>query len=242
MRKSIIITVMAVLFLVSPLSLKAQDGDTDATEVSFCISNEDRFKLTIRVGKGGEVRDGSQHIVNGTVIYDIAVGQEKQFRVIPDKGYQISELSYARPALDTRRRNLLDEVKNGYVTVHTESTEMLLEVTFKKNKTPAVKPGDTDVPDRESSGKPDTGTVIWDVPGTDRVVISTKEIDTKTKKQVKKDEKTDKDETEVSKKVSKDGKKQDNDRLHWELFLFLLILLLGIILSVYYKRRKKRNL
>lgn len=130
--------------------------------VSYVLEKEDLFNLKVHVSKGGTVYDGAEQIRDGEIIYSLPLGGVKSFRIQPDSGYSIERIRYQRPIFEDEKNLPLSE----NLTVQIESTDTILEVTFKKIDIVPSEPVDND----EDEEKPDM-IIVDDMKVTDNTKI-----------------------------------------------------------------------
>lgn len=160
LKKEAVLVIMSLLTCVTIGDVHAE-SETENSEgaigsgeitISYVLEKEDLFDLKVHVSKGGTVYDGEEQIRNGEITYSLPLGGVKSFRIQPDAGYSIERIRYQRPIFEDEKNLPLSE----NLTVQIESTDMILEVTFKKIDIVPSEPVDND-------GKEDkTDTIIVD--------------------------------------------------------------------------------
>lgn len=99
------------------------------TKVSFTVSQEGKYELSVEASGNGEIRDGDKAIRNGIVEYQLSVGETKTFRIIPDEGYKIGSVIYEQPEV-SRVMDLTEQALSGEIEIAMESTGGILRIEF----------------------------------------------------------------------------------------------------------------
>lgn len=89
--KRVIGVVLLILMMLSGEVYGKEESRTDVV-ISFNLQQEYRYPYQVRVSEGGSLYDGSQRITNGIMEYQLSVGENKEFRLQPDKGYEVKEI------------------------------------------------------------------------------------------------------------------------------------------------------
>lgn len=106
----------------------AETGEAE-TKVSFTVSQDGKYSLSVEASGNGEIRDGEKNIRNGIVEYQLSVGETKIFRIVPDEGYRIGSVIYEQPEL-SRTEDLTQQALSGEIQISMESTGAVLRVEF----------------------------------------------------------------------------------------------------------------
>ena len=134
------IAVIISMALVSSMGLATiqafeQSDGTGTSEVSIVFTDENKYNLTLNVGDGGSVIDGSQSIRKGTVRYEVGLDTTKQFKLMPDKGYKVGKVVYEKPDLKEKLDLTKEIQKNKSIELQVENTEMILTIGFEIDNT-----------------------------------------------------------------------------------------------------------
>lgn len=124
--KRILGLVLCLISILQPGSLYGLEEEEDRnieSVISFELTAEDRFTYEVRVSKGGSLIDGSQRITDGIMIYELSVGETKQFQMEPSEGYELKEIRIDNKDIGTN----IDRI-----TIEGVSKNSLLEVRYEK--------------------------------------------------------------------------------------------------------------
>lgn len=99
------------------------------TKVSFTVSQEGKYELSVEASGNGEIRDGTKTIRNGAVEYQLSVGETKTFRIMPDEGYKIGSVIYEQPEI-SRIQDFTEQALTGEIEISMESTSGILRIEF----------------------------------------------------------------------------------------------------------------
>lgn len=135
MKHLLIMLVIAGGLLLQAQAVEAKEGGSAAAEVSYVVDENSRYPLAVTTGAGGTVFDGTQRIRDSTMVYELKIGTQKQFRIVPDKGWEVAAITYEKPQLKDNRSLLPEYQREGSITIQAETTEMHLSVRFEKQKT-----------------------------------------------------------------------------------------------------------
>lgn len=136
MRRVIALVAVAGLLLVLPMqAVAAKEGGSSSAEVSYVVDENSHYPLVVKTGVGGTVFDGEQKIRDSTMTYELKIGTQKQFRIVPDQGWEVATITYDRPALSISKSLLSQYLDTGMITVRAETTDMHLNIVFKKRET-----------------------------------------------------------------------------------------------------------
>lgn len=106
----------------------AETGEAE-TKVSFTVSQDGKYSLSVEASGNGVIRDGEKDIRDGIVEYQLSVGETKVFRIVPDEGYRIGSVIYEQPEL-SRTEDLTQQALSGEIQIAMESTGAVLRVEF----------------------------------------------------------------------------------------------------------------
>lgn len=137
--------------IVVPVGLHAKElerEDTSNVVISFDLTTEDRFTYEVKVNEGGYLIDGSQRITNGTVAYELSVGQTKEFKVETERGYEVKEI---------RDNGKLLNTEGNRIKIAGVSAKSILEVRYGKiedsnEADKPIPPNTSDTPDNSQGG------------------------------------------------------------------------------------------
>lgn len=234
LKKKAMLLIMSLFMSMALIDVNAESdekndegvvGSGDIT-ISYVLKQEDLFDLKIQVSEGGTVYDGEEQIRDGEMTYSLPLEVEKTFRICPDPGYAVERIRYHRPIFEDEKDFPLTE---EIINIPIESTDMILEIVFKKEDPVPSEPVDTG---DEEDKKDKVDTIIIDntkVIENTKVVNSIKVIEN-TKYIYKNEEpKRTLDEESVNTGDRNDKRQQ------------LLILSLSLIMIVIIVRRKQKD-
>ena len=93
-------------------------------EFTNIIEKSDTVKITIQVGIGGKVKDGSNDLPNNTVL-NVLSGASKTFTIVPDSGYEIDAVTY-------NGSDVKGNLVNNQYTASAINADAAFIVTFKR--------------------------------------------------------------------------------------------------------------
>lgn len=134
MKHLLIMLVIAGGLLLQAQAIDAKDAGSAATEVSYVVDENSHYPLIVNVNDGGSILDCDQKIRGSTMVYELKIGTQKQFQIVPDKGWEVAAIMYERPQLKDNRSLLPEYQREGNITIQAETTEMHLSVRFEKQK------------------------------------------------------------------------------------------------------------
>lgn len=114
--------------ILTVLTVGAETGQAE-TQVSFTVSQEGKYELSVEASGNGVIQDGEKAIRNGAVEYQLSVGETKVFRIVPDNGYKIGRVIYEQPEI-SRVLDLTEQALSGEIEIAMESTKGVLRVEF----------------------------------------------------------------------------------------------------------------
>lgn len=142
-----VIVMMILVIVLAPVRVEARKSSSKDIPVRFEISNSNRYRCRVKVEGRGYLKDGGQKIKEGTVEYELRVGEEKKLEVIAEPGYEIGEIEYNGEEI---------ERKNNEIIIKGVSGERELKVGFKKKEEIESNKGGAGMTDNTDRNKPDT--------------------------------------------------------------------------------------
>lgn len=133
-RRTIFVAIAGLLLFMPMQAIEANEAGSATAEVSYVVDENSRYVLTVDTGVGGTIFDGTQRIRDSTMIYELKIGTQKKFEILPDEGWKVADITYERPQMKDSRSLLPEYQREGSITIQAETTEMHLRVSFEKQK------------------------------------------------------------------------------------------------------------
>ncbi|WP_250674018.1 hypothetical protein LZ906_001470 [Paraclostridium ghonii] len=129
------VSILFSLLLLVFMSIPAYANSVQNTiPVTYNISEDSKYTLSINVSGDGTVYDGVQSIKNGIVIHNLKVGEEKTLRIIPDDKSEIKNISWKNKDTDLSQYYKIKNIENGKsLSLRGVSTDSELIIEFEKN-------------------------------------------------------------------------------------------------------------
>lgn len=128
--------------------------------VTYSVSEHSRYDLKINVSGDGTVYDGTKRIRNGSVVHQLKVSEEKKFKIIPDRGSQIKQITWKHGDTDLSRYYEIKDVEKGKeLTLKGISTDSELTIEFESKNNESDNSGTNEDGDSPKTG--DKGILIW---------------------------------------------------------------------------------
>lgn len=105
-----IVFFLLLIFISIPVYAKSEQSEVPVT---FCISEDNRYDLMVKVSGDGSVYDGSKRIKNGTIVHRLRVSEEKIFRIIPERGSGIKRIYWKNEDTNLGEYYRVEDISNG---------------------------------------------------------------------------------------------------------------------------------
>ena len=126
----------SLLLLFVSIPVYAAKEAKSTIPVTYSVSGDCRYDLNVKVRGDGTVYDGSKSIRNGSIVHKLKVGEEKEFRIIPDNGIKLKNISWKDGEKDLSKYYNTEDINNGKIIslrgIATDS-ELIIEFGEKKD-------------------------------------------------------------------------------------------------------------
>lgn len=137
MKKYWKIPIFFLIFIMVFLPVKASDKEY-TTSVQYISDEKVRQTFLLEVQGYGSIYDGKQTIKNGSIEYQLSIGEEKTFKIIPDEGYEVSHIYYRvttkQRDIQTVTRDLVSEMVDNSITIQIVEGKIELKIEFEKKQ------------------------------------------------------------------------------------------------------------
>lgn len=124
----IVFSLLLLVFMSVPVYANTEQS---TVPVTYNVSQDSKYNLSISVSGDGSVYDGVQSIRNGTVTHNLKVGEEKVLRIVPDNKSQIKNISWKNKDTDLSQYYKIENIDNGKkVSLKGVSTDSELIIEF----------------------------------------------------------------------------------------------------------------
>ena len=152
-----IIFSLLLIFISIPAYAKVVES---VVPVTYSVSEHSRYDLKINVSGDGTVYDGTKRLRNGSVVHQLKVSEEKKFKIIPDRGSNIKQITWKHGDTDLSRYYEIKDLENGKeLTLKGVSTDSELTVEFESKNNESGNSGTNEDGDSPKTG--DKGILIW---------------------------------------------------------------------------------
>ncbi|MBY0757209.1 LPXTG cell wall anchor domain-containing protein [Clostridium sardiniense] len=149
--------VLMICFLIVSAELTAVTYAAEGSvsiPVQYNVSKDSKYRNSVEVIGPGTVYDGTAKIIQGTVVYELSVEQEKIFKLVPNKGSNLKSVTWN----DEDIRNKLVEVNGGYmIGISGISIDSKLRIEFTSNDQPNNPDNEGDINGDDLDKLPNTG-------------------------------------------------------------------------------------
>lgn len=160
-----IIFSLLLIFISIPAYAKVVES---VVPVTYSVSEHSRYDLKVNVSGDGTVYDGTKRIRNGSVVHQLKVSEEKKFKIIPDRGSHIKQITWKYGDTDLSRYYEIKDLENGKeLTLKGISTDSELTIEFEGNNNEHDNSGNNESDnsgtneDADSPKTGDKGILIW---------------------------------------------------------------------------------
>lgn len=151
----------SLLLLFMSIPVYAAKEAKSTIPVTYSVSEDCRYDLNVKVRGDGTVYDGSKSIRNGSIVHRLKVSEEKEFRIIPDNGSELKNISWEYGDKDLSKYYNIGDINNGKIIslrgIATDS-ELIIEFEEKKDTSSSLDQdqNDSDIKD-DGEKSPQTG-------------------------------------------------------------------------------------
>lgn len=150
--KKLMIVILIIQILIMPIEVKAYKQESDL-ELKFPLTAKDKYQYTLVVRGNGEVIEGNKGLRNGKTIYSLSVGQSKNFKIVPDIGYEIDYIKYAgkkqkvkerfsfKAVSENRKIEVVFKKKEGIAGISNNNTTAMSKPDTNRNASQTIKTG-----------------------------------------------------------------------------------------------------
>ena len=128
--------VFSLLILFVSIPVYAAKEEKSTIPVTYSVSEDCRYDLNVKVSGDGTVYDGFKSIRNGSIVHQLKVSEEKEFRIIPDNGSKLKNISWKDGDKDLSKYYDIEDINNEKIIslkgVATDS-ELIIEFEEKKD-------------------------------------------------------------------------------------------------------------
>lgn len=125
----------SLLLLFVSIPVYAAKEAKSTIPVTYSVSEDCRYDLNVKVRGDGTVYDGSKSIRNGSIVHKLKVGEEKEFRIIPDNGIKLKNISWKDGDKDLSKYYNIEDINNGkIISLRGIATDSELIIEFEEKK------------------------------------------------------------------------------------------------------------
>ena len=125
----------SLLLLFVSIPVYAAKEAKSTIPVTYSVSEDCRYDLNVKVRGDGTVYDGSKSIRNGSIVHKLKVGEEKEFRIIPDNGIKLKNISWKDGDKDLSKYYNIGDINNGkIISLRGIATDSELIIEFEEKK------------------------------------------------------------------------------------------------------------
>lgn len=125
----------SLLLLFVSIPVYAAKEAKSTIPVTYSVSEDCRYDLNVKVRGDGTVYDSSKSIRNGSIVHRLKVSEEKEFRIIPDNGSKLKNISWKDGDKDLSKYYNIGDINNGkIISLRGIATDSELIIEFEEKK------------------------------------------------------------------------------------------------------------